>query len=299
MFLIRSFIIVLFSLAASVFLPGCVAAYDAEAVASRRVSRQCDEQVAGEKSFLGFRRDTSPDQAKVRRITHFSDDSNLEPSAREQRIARAMARAESEIIEEGRHIMYRSDGSSTDPSRVDYVSMPGALTVNYQASERLNCVDGDAKALTLVVYHLSDRAALDQLSRHEDGMRFLLLGLRFDAAVKSVRKYHVQPGSSGELLFDRPQGGRYVAIVAGYNNLETDRALFVAEYGLGQYKHKERIIIGVNVTRHFFQPLPLRINMRLGSEEMSAKASGKMLGRLRDAQMLEADQVRYMSLSNL
>lgn len=278
-------------------LSGCGVTYDADAVARRRVGGQRVEPAVGEYSFLGFHRDNSADRARVRRAAHLSGDPKLEPSAREQRRAKSLALAEAQLIEDGGLMLYRWDGSANRPSQVEYVAMPGALTVNYHASKQLNCVDGDAKALTLVIYHLSDRAALDQLSSHEDGMRRLLAGDRFDDAVKGMRKFYAQPGSQGQLLFDRPLGGKYVAIVAGYDCLDAEKTLYVTEYGLGMWKMRGEDILSNK--KLMFQPLPLCIDVRLGAGEMAAKNGGRMLGKLMKAQELEAEQLRYLRIKEL
>lgn len=278
-------------LSAAAFCCGCVA-HDADEVKYRRVSAQRVDPSVGEYSFLGLHRDHSPDILRSKRAEHLLDDPKNHPSIKERRAARAMAEAEFELVRKGGLMLASWDGSASKPSAVEYVESPGALTINYQASEQLNAIDGDANALLLVVYHLSDRAALDQLAGHEDGMRKLLEGERFDDSVKRVRTHHVQPGAKGQLLFDRPKGGKFVAIVAGYAKPDSETSLYVAEYGLGRWQTIGETYLHRETT--MFMPLPLDINMHLGKHELAAKKSAKWLGHYGKSQeLIDSQLVRY------
>lgn len=281
----------------TLFCAGCMLSHDAGELESRRVSGRRVAETAGEYSFAGFARDHSPDYRRTLRAEHMTDDRFLVPSAKEQRVARAMVEEEARLVKQGGMMLYRWDGSASKPTKVDFVASPGALTVKYRASEELNCVDGQAHALLLVVYHLSDTAALEQLSGHEDGMRKLLEGERFDSSVKRVRKHYVQPGAKGELLFDRPEGGRFIAIVAGYAQPEVETSLYVTEYGVGRWETPGTTVWARN--KYMFSPMPLDIHVSLGNSEMLAKNAGKMTGHLMKTQELLAEQVNYMTWSEI
>lgn len=288
----------LIALGLSLLGSGCMVSHDADAVAERRVSgRLAGENRDDGVSFAGLRFDHNPDYRRTLRAHHLAGDRRLVPSAKEQRMARAMVEAEARLVRQGGMMLYRWDGSASKPSNVQFVESPGALTVKYRASEGLNSLDGKAHALQLVMYHLSDRAALDQLAGHEEGMRKLLEGERFDASVKRVRTHFVQPGAKGELLLDRPEGGRFVAIVAGFACPEAETSLYVTEYGIGRWETPGSTVWARN--KFMFNPLPLEISVSLGRKEMAAKNVGQMTGHLMKTQELLASQVDYSVWSEL
>lgn len=297
MFLIRAILPPVCAVVCLAACLGCAVRHDAGEVAGRRVSGARVDSSMGEYSFLGMHADRGPDWRRARRAEHLVGDPKLVPTAREQRIARAMAEEESRLVRQGGMMLYRWDGSASKPTKVDFVASPGALTIEYAASKKLNCVDGGSHALLLVVYHLSDKAAFDQLAVHEDGIRKLLEGERFDGSVKSVRKFNVQPGASGRLLFDRPEGGKYVAIAAGYANPEKESSIYVTEYGVGRWATPGADVWSRNT--YMFSPQPLEISMRLGETEMAAKNCGKMLGKLEKTRDLTLEQVRYLTFREI
>ncbi len=241
--------------------------------------------------------DTSRAAENAPRAKRLAADPTLVPSAREQRAARALALAEHSLItRDGGAMLYRSDGSASRAHNVRFVQSPNALTLDYRASDRLNCLGGLPHALLLVVYHLSDRAALDQLSRHEDGMRKLLEGEEFDESVKSVRKHSVQPGAEGTLLLNRPEDGKFVAVAAGYAEPSAKTSLFVTEYGVGQWfapgatpMHRRKTM---------YSPLPLRLTANLDETSISVWNTGRIYGATQHVHRLMAEQTRHLTTDN-
>ncbi len=213
------------------------------------------------------------------------------PSYRELRQARATAWVERDIMENGGELRVRPDGSASRPQSVDFVAEPGALALAIGASEDLNQAGGLPHALTLVVYHLADRAALDRLAASEEGMRTLLEATFFDDSVRAVRRIPVQPGMRTNLALDRAEKGRYVALVAGYHNLESAASLHVAAYDIGQYNIRDDSAVGGNMLvfsrkKTMFRPLPLNLRVDLGPDAMLVSPTGKIFNNLRDAQRM-------------
>lgn len=212
-------------------------------------------------------------------------------------MAHAMAGAEMRLVRDGYLQLYSWDGSASNPSKVDFVASSKALTLEYRASEKLNCVDDRAHALQLVIYHLSDREELDRLSTDEGGMRALLEGGYFDKSVKHVRIFNVQPGAKGQLIIDRPDGGRFIAVVAGYAQPDREASLYVTEYGIGRWITKGEK--EGSRSKFMFKPMPLTINVSLGDTEMAARNAGRMLGELYRTQDLLPAQVDELILDEL
>ncbi len=171
---------------------------------------------------------------------------------------------------------------------MQFAASPGTLTVDYAAVERLNCFGGAPHALRLVVYHLKDRAAFDQLARHEEGMRKLLEGEYFDESVAGVRRHEIQPGARGRLLEDRYEGGRYVALVAGYGALRARTAAYVTEYRLYEWRMEGGTVFSRD--RSMYSPYPLHLRALLDEGEMRVEDTDRMLDRMREVTNLQRRQ---------
>ncbi len=211
------------------------------------------------------------------------------PDLRGLREARGAAMQEWDQLLNGGMPLYRGDGASSNINSVRFASAPGALTLDYAASPELNAADGGAHALTLVVYHLTDRAAFDQLARHAEGIRRLLEGDYFDASVAGVRVHSVQPGACGRLVEDRYEGGRHVAIVAGYGRLHPRTAVFVTEYRLYQWNTSGGTVFSRD--RVMYSPYPLHLRARLDATEMRVEDADTTLNRMRGVTELRRAQV--------
>jgi predicted component of type VI protein secretion system len=211
------------------------------------------------------------------------------PSVRELREARGAAMQEWDQLLNGGMPLYRGDGASSNINSVRFAAAPGALTLDYAASPMLNASDGEAHALTLVVYHLTDRAAFDQLARHEEGIRKLLEGDFFDASVAGVRTHSVQPGAAGRLVEDRYEGGKYVALVAGYGGLRARTAVHVTEYRVYQWNTAGGTVFSRD--RTMYSPYPLHLRAALDVTEMRVEDADTTLNRMRGVTNLQRAQV--------
>lgn len=211
------------------------------------------------------------------------------PGVREVREAKAAAMQEWDLLMNGGMPLYRGDGSSSNINSVKFGAAPGALTVEYVASPRLNLTDGGPQALRLAVYHLSDRAAFDQLARHEEGIRKLLEGDFFDTSVAGVRVHDIQPGVSARLLENRYDGGRYVGLVAGYGALRARTSVYVTEYRLYQWMTSGDSVFSRD--KPMYSPYPLHLRVALDETEMRVDDTDAMLDRMRGVTNLQRSQV--------
>lgn len=225
-----------------------------------------------------IRPDTRMNADKARRGVAMAGDPRARPTVQERREAKGAAMQEWDLLINGGMPQYKGDGSSSNINSVKFGAAPGALTLDYYAAPSLNLSDGAAHALTLVVYHLSDRAAFDQLAGHEQGIRKLLEGDYFDASVVGVRKHDIQPGSSARLVEDRAERGKYVALVAGYGSLRARTAVYVAEYRLYQWQMKGGTIFSRDTA--MYSPYPLHLRAVLYETAMRVDDTDAMLDRM-------------------
>ncbi len=197
-----------------------------------------------------------------------------QPSYAEIRKAKAEAQVAAEAKAAGGDLLKAPDGSSSNPNEVKFVAAPGALAMRIDASQDLNKIDGLPHALVLVIYQLSDRTAFDQLAANPDGIRKLLEGAAFDVSVKSVRQIYIQPGMHSTLALERPEDGKYVAMVAGYNHPTVSSSIFTTSYGLGNYTKKNGLLAR---SQTIYCPRPLNLIVNLGPSNLSVSASSQAI----------------------
>lgn len=231
-------------------------------------------------SFIGkFSVDHS--QAEARALAEACQTNPCDqPSHAEVRKAKADAQVEAELKAQGGDLMVKPDGSSSDPTQVKFVAAPGALAMRIAADGKLNEIDGVPHALMLIVYHLSDRTAFDQLTTHPDGLRKLLEGAPFDPSVKGVRQIFVQPGLTGELAMERAEDGRYVALVAGFSDLNTASSVFVTSYSIGSSTKKNGML---QRSTTIFTPRPLNLEVKLGQNSMAVLGVGEIFDNVKNS----------------
>ncbi|MCC8190155.1 MAG: type VI secretion lipoprotein TssJ, partial [Planctomycetes bacterium] len=210
---------------------------------------------------------------------------------RELREARATAMAEADIYFRGGRTYVRPDGSSSRPSEVKFVAAPGALGIDLAASDSLNAVDGIPTGLVLIIYHLSDRVALDRLAAASDGMATLLAGDFFDPSVRAVRRIDVQPGLRNRLALERAEDGRYVAIVAGYNQPREATSLAVFTYPIAEYSEPGET--SWHRSKSMFMPLPLNLSIRLDDNAMYVSEIASVYHHYRDSTRLYRRQPSF------
>jgi len=98
----------------------------------------------------------------------------------------------------------------------------GAVRIRLKADPRLNLFDATPHTLFLCVYHLRDPNGFNQVLDEADGISKLLECSRFDPAVTNTKKIFLQPGGEFTEAQDRPEGAKYVGLVAGYSTLRKE-----------------------------------------------------------------------------
>jgi len=142
-----------------------------------------------------------------------------------------------------------------------YPYAPGAVKVHLKADPRLNLFDAMPHALLVCVYGLRDPNGFHQMLDEPEGVSRLLECTRFDPAVTSARRISNQPGGEVSETLDRPEGTKYVGLVAGYANLKKENCARLYAVPIV----KERIGYSVRKTE---KPGNLEIHLRLGPESI-------------------------------
>lgn len=134
-----------------------------------------------------------------------------------------------------------------------------AVRIHLKADPRLNLFDATAHTLFICVYHLRDPNGFNQLLDETDGIGKLLECARFDPSVMGTRKIVVQPGGEVNETVDRPEGAKYVALVAGYSKLRKEDSVRLYPVPIIEKR------IGWSV-RSTAMPGPLAIDLFLGPD---------------------------------
>ncbi len=232
-------------------------------------------------NFLGIRFDASDKQKRAARAACPTADPCSVPSFSELRKAKAEAVANQEIKDKHGDAQIKPDGGSSNPNEVKFVAAPGALAIRFTAMSNLNAFDGIPHALVLIIYQLSDRTYFDQLAGNPDGIRTLLSMQATDPSVKAARQMFIQPGASNIMSLERAEGGRYVALVAGFDRPDPATAVFVASYPIGRYTKKNGAL---KKSTEMFYPMPLNLQVNLGPNGMNVSQTGEIFHNLEEAE---------------
>ncbi|MBN2515603.1 MAG: type VI secretion system lipoprotein TssJ [Deltaproteobacteria bacterium] len=143
---------------------------------------------------------------------------------------------------------------------------PKSITISYQASKDLNVYDGKPHTILLCLFQLSEPNVFNELSKSDDGLTKLLECSRFDTSVAGFTRIIVQPGESKTLQLDREENAKWVGLVAGYFNLNSDQIKKLFEIPIVT---KKKWLL-------FNTPIPgeLIINLSLGSNKIQ-QSGGK------------------------
>jgi len=104
-----------------------------------------------------------------------------------------------------------------------------AIKLRLEADPMLNLDDGKAHTLHLCIYQLKDPNGFNQLAGDESGLYKLLDCKLFDQGVAVSKRLIVNPGEKTTLVLDRAENAKYLAVVAGYYDIEKERITRLVE----------------------------------------------------------------------
>ncbi len=105
----------------------------------------------------------------------------------------------------------------------DWAYEKDAIQIRINADLKLNFDEGVPHTLLMCLYQLKDPNAFNQLSEDTDGIYKLLDCNLFDPSVATAKRLIVRPGQDLTMTLDRAAGAQYVAVVAGYYELQKAR----------------------------------------------------------------------------
>lgn len=152
--------------------------------------------------------------------------------------------------------------ASQPPSPPEWAYEKDAIEVSLKADPQLNYDEGVAHTLLVCLYQLKDPNAFNQLADDTDGIYKLLECSLFDSGVATAKRIIVRPGKDINVILDRAQDAKYVAVAAGYYVLERDR--IVRLYDIPVVIEKKGFIKKTKVSK----PGKLKLEIDLGPSQI-------------------------------
>jgi type VI secretion system VasD/TssJ family lipoprotein len=155
---------------------------------------------------------------------------------------------------------------------------PRLVTLQLEAAEALNLDSGQAHALSIGIFQLSDPAAFSTAAASPAGAsKFLDQGTDADASVVDFDRVVLQPGEKRTVYLNRAQNAQYIGIVAGYYQLNAlqDVALFnipVVPKPVGLLT-KGMVAVGLQGADTDGVPGPLALSIGFGPDQVARFAS--------------------------
>lgn len=110
------------------------------------------------------------------------------------------------------------------PEEVRWGHQSKAVNLNIKASPDLNSENNQAHTVLVCVYQLSKTDSFNALAGNAEGLSTLLRCKNFDDSVMTAEQFIVSPGQVTGLVYDRAEGARHLALVAGYAELNPQKA---------------------------------------------------------------------------
>ena len=169
-------------------------------------------------------------------------------------------------------LVYATGCTTLPASPPEWSMQKEAIVMNIKADKELNKVKGKSYSLFIVIYQLSDPNPFNQLNEDQAGLQKLLEGKIFDPSVVNVKTRIVYPDSNMTYTFDRAQGARYIAVVAGYEVMEKER--IVKLYDVPILVKEEFAFLSLEKSR-ILLPDHLKINLALGPRQIISEEDKK------------------------
>jgi predicted component of type VI protein secretion system len=143
--------------------------------------------------------------------------------------------------------------------------LEGAITVNIETDPELNWFDKRSHGLAVALVQATSPGILTALSKSPTGPQKILEGTVSDPAIVTVDIINVQPGSTTAKVISRAEMGKYIAIVAGYYDLDPEKSMLVIRTPIyvDRTYHLDPIAL-FHTDTPMYAPF-MRIDLKLGS----------------------------------
>ncbi len=150
---------------------------------------------------------------------------------------------------------------------------PNAVRIQVQARGALNVVNGQSHTLVLGVFQLSDPGKFSVLGSTANGLYQLLSGSQTDKSIVNFQRFIIQQGERKTFVLARAAGAKYVALVAGYNNInpEMDRVIFNVPIHVIPQGFVSKLLILVRAKANSLEgePSPIELTAWMGPKHVT------------------------------
>jgi type VI secretion system VasD/TssJ family lipoprotein len=148
------------------------------------------------------------------------------------------------------------------PGAPEWTFGSNAISLQLKADSSLNLFEDAPHTLAMCVYQLADPSAYNDLAGAREGVIKLLSCEKFGETVSATDRIFLQPGEIRTVFLDRALGAKYVAVVAGYFELEPAKAAKLFQIPVDVTKK------GMIFKSTFMIPGRLDLSIFLGPREM-------------------------------
>ena len=158
---------------------------------------------------------------------------------------------------------------ASSPDKVVWYNLPGGLSVTIEASPDVNFANGQAHAVNICVMQTQVKDPLVNLASSSQGIVDLLQCKTKAPDIISADAYSLQPGEEKFVTADRKEGARFVAVVAGYDELAPEKSFAIVPFPLAQDSQRSGFLF--TSKEYTYAAAPMDLYIQLGNTAMEAK----------------------------
>jgi type VI secretion system VasD/TssJ family lipoprotein len=147
--------------------------------------------------------------------------------------------------------------------KADWRLQKEAVLFHIKADHKLNLYNGREHTLYVCFYQLNDAKSLERIAQDTKGIYKLLECGLFDESVISSESNVIHAGENITLTFDRAEGAKFVAVVAGYSGTLSDERV-LRLYKIPTYKKCESFF----KSNYRCVPCSMEIQLNLGPNQI-------------------------------
>lgn len=158
---------------------------------------------------------------------------------------------------------------ASSPDKVVWYNMPGALNMNIEVSPDVNFADGQAHAINLCIMQSQVKDPLVNQAASSQGIIELLQCKTKAPEIISANMHSLQPGEEKFIPADRKEGARFVAVVAGYDELAPEKSFAILPFPVAQDSHRAGFLY---LSKEYtYAAAPMDVHIFLGKTALEVK----------------------------
>ena len=152
---------------------------------------------------------------------------------------------------------------TAEPGVPQWTFGSNGIRLRFQATAMLNSYESNPHTLSVCVYQFSDPNAFNDMCKTKDGLVKLLKCENFGGGVAGVTRIILQPGELRNIMMDRAEGAKFVAVVGGFYDLKPEGASLLFEIPITVFKK------GFIFKKKYQVPGQFEVKISLGANAIS------------------------------